>query len=35
VEALDQTVAELGLAMIDLPKPALFLADKAAPNPMC
>jgi len=29
VEALDQTVAELGLGMIGLPKPALFLAGKA------
>jgi len=29
VEALDQTLADLGLAMIELPKPALFLAGKA------
>lgn len=29
VEALDQTIAGLGLAMIELPKPALFLAGKA------
>ncbi|MDO8787189.1 MAG: type II toxin-antitoxin system VapC family toxin [Sulfuritalea sp.] len=29
VEALDKTIAELGLAMIELPRPALFLAGKA------
>ena len=29
VEALDQTIAELGLAMVEIPKPALFLAGKA------
>jgi len=29
VEALDQTIAGLGLAMIEIPKPALFLAGKA------
>lgn len=29
VEALDQTVVGLGLAMIEIPKPALFLAGKA------
>lgn len=29
VEALDQTVDELRLAMIQLPRPALFLAGKA------
>jgi len=29
VEALDQTIASLGLAMIEIPKPALFLAGKA------
>ena len=29
VEALDQTVADLGLVMIELPRPALFLAGKA------
>ena len=29
VEALDQAVDELGLAMIELPRPALFLAGKA------
>ncbi len=29
VEALDQTIDELGLAMIELPRPALFLAGKA------
>lgn len=28
-EALDQTVADLGLVMIDVPRPALFLAGKA------
>lgn len=28
-EALDQTIAGLGLAMIEIPKPALFLAGKA------
>lgn len=29
VEALDQTLADLGLAMIEIPHPALFLAGKA------
>ncbi len=29
VEALDQTIAGLGLALIEIPKPALFLAGKA------
>ena len=29
VEVLDQTIAGLGLAMIEIPKPALFLAGKA------
>ena len=29
VEALDKTIADLGLAMIELPRPALFLAGKA------
>ncbi|NWG38836.1 MAG: type II toxin-antitoxin system VapC family toxin [Hydrogenophilaceae bacterium] len=29
VEALDRTVDELGLAMIEIPRPALFLAGKA------
>ena len=29
VEALDQTVADLGLVMIEIPRPALFLAGKA------
>lgn len=29
VEALDQTVAELGLALVEIPRPALFLAGKA------
>lgn len=29
VEALDQTIEDLGLAMIELPRPALFLAGKA------
>lgn len=29
VEALDQTLADLGLAMIEIPRPALFLAGKA------
>jgi len=29
VEALDQTVGDLGLAMIEMPRPALFLAGKA------
>jgi hypothetical protein len=29
VEALDQTIGELGLALIELPRPALFLAGKA------
>ena len=29
VEALDKTIDELGLAMIELPRPALFLAGKA------
>jgi predicted nucleic acid-binding protein len=28
-EALDQTIADLGLVMIELPRPALFLAGKA------
>ena len=28
-EALDQTIDDLGLAMIELPRPALFLAGKA------
>ena len=29
VEVLDQTIAGLGLAMVEMPKPALFLAGKA------
>ncbi len=29
VEALDQTLDDLGLAMIEIPRPALFLAGKA------
>ena len=29
IEALDQTIDELGLALIELPRPALFLACKA------
>jgi predicted nucleic acid-binding protein len=29
VEALDQTIDELGLAVIEIPRPALFLAGKA------
>jgi predicted nucleic acid-binding protein len=29
VEALDQTIADLDLAMLELPRPALFLAGKA------
>ena len=29
VEALDRTVDELGLAMVEIPRPALFLAGKA------
>jgi predicted nucleic acid-binding protein len=29
VEALDKTVENLGLAMIEMPRPALFLAGKA------
>jgi hypothetical protein len=29
VEALDQTISNLGLAMKELPRPALFLAGKA------
>lgn len=29
VEALDKTIDELGLAMLELPRPALFLAGKA------
>lgn len=29
VEALDETIADLGLAMIEMPPPALFLAGKA------
>lgn len=29
VEALDQTLADLGLSMIEIPRPALFLAGKA------
>ena len=29
VEALDQTIEELGLTLIELPRPALFLAGKA------
>lgn len=29
VEALDRTVDDLGLTMIEIPKPALFLAGKA------
>ena len=29
VEALDRAVADLGLTMIEIPRPALFLADKA------
>lgn len=29
VEALDQTISDLGLAIIEMPRPALFLAGKA------
>ena len=29
VEALDRTIDDLGLAMMEIPKPALFLAGKA------
>lgn len=29
VEALDQTVEDLGLSLVELPRPALFLAGKA------
>ena len=29
VEALDETIEELGLVLIELPRPALFLAGKA------
>lgn len=29
VEALDDTIAQLGLAVLELPRPALFLAGKA------
>src|SRR3990167_537298 len=29
VEAMDQTLTDLGLAMIEIPRPALFLAGKA------
>ncbi|HUW38755.1 MAG TPA: type II toxin-antitoxin system VapC family toxin [Rhodocyclaceae bacterium] len=29
VEALDKTIGELGLVLIELPRPALFLAGKA------
>ena len=29
VEALDETITDLGLAMIEIPRPALFLAGKA------
>ena len=29
VEALDKTIANLGLAVLELPRPALFLAGKA------
>ncbi len=29
VEALDQTIADLGLILIEIPRPALFLAGKA------
>lgn len=29
VEALDQTIDDLGLAMVEVPRPALFLAGKA------
>jgi hypothetical protein len=29
VEALDQTLDQLGLVMIEIPRPALFLAGKA------
>ena len=29
VEALDETIDDLGLVMIDMPRPALFLAGKA------
>ena len=29
VEALDQTIANLGLRLVELPQPALFLAGKA------
>ena len=29
VEALDETIANLGLVMIEMPRPALFLAGKA------
>ncbi len=36
VEALDKTIDALGLAMIKLPRPALFLAGKAfVPQPTC
>ncbi|OIR06863.1 hypothetical protein GALL_111130 [mine drainage metagenome] len=33
VEALDRTIEELGLALIELPRPALFLAGKGALPP--
>lgn len=29
VESLDQTIRDLGLAMLEMPRPALFLAGKA------
>ncbi|MEO8411021.1 MAG: DNA-binding protein [Propionivibrio sp.] len=29
VEALDQTIADLGLTLLELPRPALFLVGKA------
>lgn len=29
VEALDQTIEDLGLALLEIPRPALFLAGKA------
>ena len=29
VEALDQTISDLGLRMVEMPRPALFLAGKA------
>ena len=35
VEALDEVLATLQIPMVELPKPALFLAGRAAPKPMC